>query len=69
MSRTATAVVNWAVRLIRRLFASAERQTAKRVCNRAGATSARFAKTAIIPTTARACRANKSSVTIAKNAR
>ena len=69
MSRTATADANWDARLIRRRFASAERQTVKRVRNRVGAIPARIAKTAIIPTTARACRANKSSGTIAKNAR
>ena len=67
--RTATADANWDARLIRRRFASAERQTAKRVRNRAGAIPARIAKTAIIPTMASACRANKRSGTIAKNAR
>ena len=69
MLRTATADANWVVRLIRRRFASAERRTAKRARNRAGAIPARIAKTAIIPTTARVCHANKSSEIIAKNAR
>ena len=69
MSRTATADANWVVRLIRRRFASAERRTAKRARNRAGAIPARIAKTAIIPTTAHVFRANKSLATIAKNAR
>ena len=69
MLRTATADANWVVRLTRHRFASAEQRTAKRARNRAGAIPARIAKTAIIPTTARACRANKSLATIAKNAR
>ena len=69
MSRTATADANWVVRLIRRRFASAERRTAKRARNRAGAIPARIAKTAIILTTAHVFRANKSLATIAKNAR
>lgn len=69
MSRTAKADANWAVRLTRRRFASAERQTAKRARNRAGAIPARIAKTAIIPKTAHVFRANKSSEIIAKNAR
>lgn len=69
MSRTATADANWVVRLTRHRFASAEQRTAKRARNRAGAIPARIAKTVIIPTTARACRANKSLATIAKNAR
>ena len=68
-SRTAKADANWVVRLIRHRFASAEQRTAKRVRNRADAMSVRIAKTAIIPTTARVCRANKSSEIIAKNAR